>query len=248
LLVFGDGESGKTNLLRTFLRGLMARHSPDQAQILDLDYRRTLLGVVPTDYLLGYAGAEPAALQHVAEAVQALGRRLPRADLSVEQLRSRSWWQGPDAYVVVDDYDLVVTPTGDPLAQLLPLLPQARDIGLHLLISHRAGGAGRALYQPLLLRLKELGSPGLLLSGDPLEGFSDCAFGFAITLLVVSLDVPSRFSALLDLLRSFPSFAVSFAIIAGIWYAQYRFFRRYGVEDTVTVVLTLTLLFVVLFY
>jgi len=81
-----------------------------------------------------------------------------------------------------------------------------------------------------------------------LEGFSDCAFGFAITLLVVSLDVPTRFSALLDLLRGFPSFAVSFAVIAGIWYAQYRFFRRYGVEDTVTVVLTLTLLFVVLFY
>jgi uncharacterized membrane protein len=81
-----------------------------------------------------------------------------------------------------------------------------------------------------------------------LEGFSDCAFGFAITLLVVSLDVPSRFSVLLDLLRGFPTFAVSFAIIAGIWYAQYRFFRRYGVEDTVTVLLTLTLLFVVLFY
>jgi S-DNA-T family DNA segregation ATPase FtsK/SpoIIIE len=170
LLVFGDGESGKTNLLRTFLRGLMARHSPDQAQVLVLDYRRTLLGAVPSDYLLGYAGADAAAHQQVAEAVQALGRRLPRADLSVEQLRSRSWWQGPDAYIVVDDYDLVVTPTGDPLAPLLPLLPQARDIGLHLLISHRVGGAGRALYQPLLLRLKELGSPGLMLSGDPLEG------------------------------------------------------------------------------
>jgi uncharacterized membrane protein len=81
-----------------------------------------------------------------------------------------------------------------------------------------------------------------------LEGFSDCAFGFAITLLVVSLDVPSRFSVLLDLLRGLPTFAVSFAIIAGIWFAQYRFFRRYGVEDTVTVLLTLTLLFVVLFY
>jgi uncharacterized membrane protein len=81
-----------------------------------------------------------------------------------------------------------------------------------------------------------------------LEGFSDCAFGFAITLLVVSLDVPSKFSVLLDLLRGFPTFAVSFAIIAGIWFAQYRFFRRYGVEDTITVLLTLTLLFVVLFY
>ena len=81
-----------------------------------------------------------------------------------------------------------------------------------------------------------------------LEGFSDCAFGFAITLLVVSLDVPSKFSALLDLLRGFPAFAVSFAIIAGIWFAQYRFFRRYGLQDNVTVLLNLALLFVVLFY
>jgi S-DNA-T family DNA segregation ATPase FtsK/SpoIIIE len=169
-LVFGDGETGKTNLLRTFLRGLVARASADKIQLLVIDYRRTLLGVVPPEYLLGYAGAEPAAVQQVAETVQALGRRLPRADLSVEQLRARNWWQGPDAYVVVDDYDLVITPAGDPLAPLLPLLPQARDVGLHVIITHRVGGAGRALYQPLLLRLKELGSPGILLGGDPQEG------------------------------------------------------------------------------
>jgi uncharacterized membrane protein len=81
-----------------------------------------------------------------------------------------------------------------------------------------------------------------------LEGFSDCAFAFAITLLVVSLDVPNRFSALLDLLRGSPAFAVSFAGIAGIWYAQFRFFRRYGLQDSVTVLLTLALLFVVLLY
>ena len=115
-------------------------------------------------------GPSRQALQQVAEAVQALSRRLPGADLSLDELRNRSWWRGPEAYVVVDDYDLVVTPAGDPLAQLLPLLPQSRDIGLHLMITHRVGGAGRALYQPLLLRLKELGSPALLLSGDPMEG------------------------------------------------------------------------------
>jgi S-DNA-T family DNA segregation ATPase FtsK/SpoIIIE len=170
LLVFGDGETGKTNLLRTFLRGLVARSKAERVQVLVIDYRRTLLGVVPPDYLLGYAGAEPAAVQQVAETVQALGRRLPRADLSVQELQTRSWWQGPDAYVVVDDYDLVITPAGDPLTPLLPLLPQARDVGLHVIVTHRVGGAGRALYQPLLLRLKELGSPGILLGGDPQEG------------------------------------------------------------------------------
>ncbi|HEY4864109.1 MAG TPA: type VII secretion protein EccCb [Candidatus Dormibacteraeota bacterium] len=171
LIVFGDGESGKTNLLRTFLGGLLARSTAGQAQVLVVDYRRTLLGVVPPEHLLGYAGTDPAAVQQVAETVQALSRRLPSADLSVEQLRNRSWWQGPEAYVVIDDYDLVATPAGDPLAPLLPLLPQARDVGLHVVVTHRVGGAARALYQAsLLLRLRELGSPGILLGGDPQEG------------------------------------------------------------------------------
>jgi DNA segregation ATPase FtsK/SpoIIIE, S-DNA-T family len=169
LLVLGDAESGKSSLLRTYLRGLMARQTPSQAQILLLDYRRSLLDVVPSEYLMGYSGAQPAAQQQVAEAVQALSRRLPGAGLSVEQLRNRTWWTGADAYLVVDDYDLVATPP-DPLEQLLPLLAQARDIGLHLLVTHRVGGAGRALYQSLLLRLKELGTPAVLLSGDPQEG------------------------------------------------------------------------------
>jgi S-DNA-T family DNA segregation ATPase FtsK/SpoIIIE len=171
MIVFGDGESGKTNLLRIFLSGLLARSTADQVQILVIDYRRTLLGVVPPEHLLGYAGTEPAAVQQVGETVQALSRRLPRADLSVEQLRNRSWWQGPEAYVVIDDYDLVATPAGDPLAPLLPLLPHARDVGLHVVVAHRVGGAARALYQAaLLLRLRELGSPGILLGGDPQEG------------------------------------------------------------------------------
>ncbi|TME56251.1 MAG: type VII secretion protein EccC, partial [Chloroflexi bacterium] len=60
-LIFGDGESGKTNALRTILLGLMSSVTPKEAQILVVDYRRTLLGVVEPDFLLGYAGAEPAA-------------------------------------------------------------------------------------------------------------------------------------------------------------------------------------------
>jgi len=81
-----------------------------------------------------------------------------------------------------------------------------------------------------------------------LEGFSDTAFGFAITLLVVSLAVPTRFDELLQQLRGLPVFAVTFAMVATIWYAQYIFFRRYALSDAMTVFLTLLLLFVVLFY
>jgi uncharacterized membrane protein len=80
------------------------------------------------------------------------------------------------------------------------------------------------------------------------EGFADCAFGFAVTLLVVSLDVPKTFDALVAVMQGIPAFALSFAILAWIWFTQYRFFRKYGLEDGMTVLLTLVLLFVVLCY
>lgn len=78
------------------------------------------------------------------------------------------------------------------------------------------------------------------------EGFADCAFGFAVTLLVVSLEVPRTFDGLVSALQGIPSFAISFALLGWIWFLQYRFFRRYGLEDQLTVVLTLALVFVVL--
>lgn len=81
-----------------------------------------------------------------------------------------------------------------------------------------------------------------------LEGFSDAVFAVAITLLVVSFDAPRDFKALVTALQNLPTFAVSFSILAWIWVSQYRFFRRYGLEDGRTVLLTLALLFVVCFY
>ncbi len=81
-----------------------------------------------------------------------------------------------------------------------------------------------------------------------IEGFSDAVFGFATTLLIVSLEVPKTSTELLTAMRGFSAFVVTFVILAGIWYSQYTFFRRYGLEDRVTVVLNLVLLFTVLFF
>jgi DNA segregation ATPase FtsK/SpoIIIE, S-DNA-T family len=97
-------------------------------------------------------------------------RRLPGPDVTQDQLRTRGWWTGPECFVLVDDYDLVVTGPGNPIDPLLPYLAQARDVGLHLIVARRSGGASRALFEPVLQRLRELSSPGLLLSGDREEG------------------------------------------------------------------------------
>jgi uncharacterized membrane protein len=81
-----------------------------------------------------------------------------------------------------------------------------------------------------------------------LEALSDAVFGFAITLLVVSLEVPRTYAQLTEAMRGFVAFAASFALLFKVWFHQYRFFRRYGLDDTATVVLNGVLLFVVVFF
>ena len=90
--------------------------------------------------------------------------------MTPDQLRNRSWWSGADAYVLVDDYDLVATQQGSPLAPLAPLLAQARDTGFHLILTRRSGGASRAMYESIIQGMRDLAMPGLLLSGSPDEG------------------------------------------------------------------------------
>ena len=81
-----------------------------------------------------------------------------------------------------------------------------------------------------------------------LEALSDAVFGFAITLLVVSLQVPDTFTEMLGLMRGLPAFAASFALLFLVWINQHRYFRRYGLEDETTTFLNALLLFVILFF
>lgn len=80
------------------------------------------------------------------------------------------------------------------------------------------------------------------------EALSDGVFAFAITLLVVSLEVPRTFDQLLVMMRGFLAFAITFAMLFHVWFTQYKFFRRYGLNDNFTIWMTALLLFVVLFY
>jgi uncharacterized membrane protein len=80
------------------------------------------------------------------------------------------------------------------------------------------------------------------------EAISDAVFGFAVTLIVVSLEAPKSFADLKTEMFSVPAFACSFALLLLFWFKQYRFFRRFGLEDVTTTVLNFALLFVVLVY
>ena len=81
-----------------------------------------------------------------------------------------------------------------------------------------------------------------------LETFSDAVFAFALTLIIVSIEVPKSFDELFETLKGTVSFAVCFAALFQIWNSQNVFFRRYGLNDGLTVILNGMLLFVVLVY
>ncbi|HEY9563128.1 MAG TPA: type VII secretion protein EccCb, partial [Nocardioides sp.] len=170
LLVFGDGQSGKSSLLRSIISELVRTKTPKEAQIICVDYRRSLLGEIPEEYNLDYLTSATQATPGIKQLSDYLTSRLPGPDVTPDQLRNRSWWTGADAYILVDDYDLVATQQGSPIHALVPLLAQAKDTGMHLIMTRRAGGAGRALYDPAIQTLRDLAMPGIVLSGNPEEG------------------------------------------------------------------------------
>jgi DNA segregation ATPase FtsK/SpoIIIE, S-DNA-T family len=170
LMILGDVECGKTAVLRLICTELVRTASAEQAQVMIVDYRRTLLGTVESQHLAGYAISGGVLAAQLSALVDRLRDRLPGADVEQSQLRTRSWWSGPDLYLIVDDYDLVATAADDPLAPIVELLPHAKDLGLHVVVARRSGGAGRALFEPLLARLREVGCVGVMMSASPDEG------------------------------------------------------------------------------
>ncbi|OBF86674.1 type VII secretion protein EccC [Mycobacterium sp. 852002-51163_SCH5372311] len=179
LVAFGDAECGKTGLLRNIATGLMENTTPDQCKIVLVDFRRSMLGVVANDYLGGYATASQSCAELMTALAATLKDRLPPSDITQQQLKDRSWWSGPDIYVMIDDYDLIVSGSmSSPLSPLVEYLPQARDIGLRVVVTRRIGGAARAMMDQFIGRLKDLSCNGLVMSGTKEEG---ALFGYKPT-------------------------------------------------------------------
>ncbi|MGC4895085.1 type VII secretion protein EccCa [Micromonospora sp. DT31] len=169
-LVFGDAECGKSSFLRALATSIIDRFTPEQARVILVDYRRSLMGTIETPHLIGYGTAAPHTTDLIESAAGYLQGRQPGPEVTPAQLRDRSWWQGPELFVLVDDYDLVAGGPTNPLRALEDHLPHARDVGLHLVLARRTGGAGRTAYEPIVQRMRELSTAGLVMSGGPEEG------------------------------------------------------------------------------
>ncbi len=170
LYLFGDSRTGKSTFLRSIMKEITRLYTPGEARIITIDMRRTLMDDVPKDHTLRYITNHDSAMKDMREMAQFLRKRLPGPEVTAEQIRERSWWSGPELWVLVDDYDLAATMSGNPLMELVDLLPQASDIGLHLVITRRMGGAARATFEKVLQMMGDLAVTGILLSGNPSEG------------------------------------------------------------------------------
>ncbi|MEV4617879.1 type VII secretion protein EccCa [Asanoa sp. NPDC049573] len=164
LLVLGDGRCGKTNLIRLVARGLCARYTDEQVVFAVVDPRGQLRDAIPAAYVGGYAPHARMAAALATGVAKELLKRVPD-DAAAGAARA-----GPRVVLLVDDYDLLAGGGQRPLEALLPLLPAARDLGLHVVLTRPVAGAARALYEPFVLALRETGTTGLVLAGDRAEG------------------------------------------------------------------------------
>ncbi|OZM72133.1 secretion protein EccC [Amycolatopsis antarctica] len=171
LMVFGDTETGKTNLLRLVIRHVTGRYGPDEAKLLLGDSERELYEMVPEPYRIGYAISTETLAELSTSAAVSLQKRLPGADIAPERLKERDWWTGPKLFMLVDDYDLLA-PGGvqSPLEPMLPLLARGVNISMHVVLARSTSGAMRAAMDPVIRRMWELGTPGLVLSYPKEEG------------------------------------------------------------------------------
>jgi uncharacterized membrane protein len=82
-----------------------------------------------------------------------------------------------------------------------------------------------------------------------LDNFTDAAFAFAVSLLVIGgAGAPQDFDQLIGALGDIPAFAFGFAIVVMFWLAHVRWRRIRGDGDVRSVMLTLLLVFLVLIY
>ncbi len=172
MVVVGDTESGKTNLLRLMAKSIMDRYTPAEAQIVLVDYRRDLVEAVPEEYRLGHAVSMSALNDMIEGTARAVQTRVPGPDIAPGRMKQADWWPGPRLFILIDDYDMLGAGIGNsPFDPLLNHLALGWEVGLHIIVTRSASGAGRGLAETLMRRLLEVNTPALLMSCPPSEGY-----------------------------------------------------------------------------
>ena len=172
LLVVGRQGCGKTTALAAFGQSIMSRFSPEQAQITIIDPKTSLIGKMQGPHVRAYAYTADDVDATLAALTEELRDRLPPSGLTQEELLSRSRWQGPHHFVLIDD-EQELRPNGvlgkqAASAPLWPLIERCREIGLHVLVSRLPGNwAGVSAMNPLLQKLSGSRTPTLFMDNDP---------------------------------------------------------------------------------
>ncbi|QCX28849.1 type VII secretion protein EccCa [Nocardioides jishulii] len=171
LVVRGAHGSGRSSTLRTYLHEVTRARPPSHLQVVLVDPRGSLDGVVEHEHLLHHLVSRQQTSAALAELASYLEGRLPTPDVGVEALRSRSWWSGAEVVVVVDDHDLVTAGGWQQsgLQRLTSLLPQARDVGLRVVVAQRTGRGARS-HDPFVQALHDLDVAVLDLTADDSTG------------------------------------------------------------------------------
>ena len=162
LLVLGDPETGRTNVLKSVARQLMDSHSPAELVFAVFDPRQKLRGFIPEEYLGEYAPNSAVAVRLADFVAGQVRERL--GDVSGAPLDT------PKIVVLADDYDILSAAGTRPLQALAAQLPSGADAGLHAVVASRISGAAVAIHDPFLGALRAAGAPLAMFSGDRSEG------------------------------------------------------------------------------
>jgi DNA segregation ATPase FtsK/SpoIIIE-like protein len=105
------------------------------------------------------------------ELAEVLAGREPPPGLSAQELLSRSWWSGPEIFLIVDDVQQLPPGFDSPLHKAAAWVTRAADVGLHVLVTRTFGGWSSAGSDPILRALHQANAPLLVMDADPDEGF-----------------------------------------------------------------------------
>lgn len=181
LLVLGATKSGRTSTLRGLINAIVHQYSPDQAQIVIIESKYQFLTeqdeLAKRGYLAAYAGDKASTAAAVAKVVDMIAGRAPTMEhnLTPQVIRERSWWSGPEVFVIVDDINAHFTSgfamQAAPLDPLYELLEGRPDLGFHLYAASAAQGfASLRMTMRPYKALEAQSAPVLLLSGPVSEG------------------------------------------------------------------------------